>query len=502
MRFLLKTCSLGLGAVVLTGCGSTVAPAGSVSGVAAGHAASGSNLSAPGMPDQGQAAPSRPLTDDLGTSAHSQAVIGNGQGGAGVNSVHAAAAGLGPGVTATTIRVGFTIQQNNATVSSIASAYNVQLPNNQAAYQALVSYFNTHGGIAGRKLLPVYYNYDPTSGSADQIGQEACAAFTEDSSVFAALDTVTGSNAFNACMQSRGRLMLQYGVYFGAAPTWQKYPNEVAADGLPLEGAGALLAQHLASTGFFTKSTRIGAIVRSSYDLTRAYKNGFVPELSRSGLTVAETQFIRDPQSESDLSGYSADISAAVLKFRSSGIDRVVFFDLGSYAALVFSQGAQQQHYHPLYGFSTMNTIEGLEGSGSAAPQQQMVGSQGVSWEMNADGLTTTRTTSGRLCDGILKGAGITATDAGTEASYLKTCQTFFLFKAAADIAGHDLNRNTFIHAVEGLGSSFVSTDTWNGTTRFAANRHWGVAVFRPFAYNQNCSCFAVNGGVQPVGAA
>jgi ABC-type branched-subunit amino acid transport system substrate-binding protein len=296
--------------------------------------------------------------------------------------------------------------------------------------------------------------------------------------------------------------MLQYGVYFGVEATWRKYSNEVAADGLPLDDAAALLADHLVSAGFLSKATRLGAVVRSSYDLTQAYQRGFLPALAKFGLNVAQTEFVRDAQTESDISGYTADISSAVLKFRTSGINRVVFFDPGSYAATVFSQNAQQQQYHPLYGFSTLNTIEGLEGSSSAAPQQQMIGSLGVSWEMNADGLTRTRTSSGKLCDAILKAAGITATDAGTEASYLKTCQTFFLFKAAADAAGRDLTRDTFMQAVESLGSKYVSTDTWDGITRFDPNQHAGVSVYRPFVYSQNCSCFVVSGGIQPVASA
>jgi ABC-type branched-subunit amino acid transport system substrate-binding protein len=499
-----RVCALAVGAIALTACGSTVQTSGSVAGVNVGQPSENFNLGSAPSAGPGQSGLTAPTNTSGSTVKVGQPAPATttGQVIVGGTPTTAATTALGPGVDATSIHVGFTIQQNDSTVSSIASAYNVQLADNRGAYAALVNYFNAHGGVAGRKLVPVYYNYDPTSGNADQIGQAACSAFTEDSSVFAGIDTVNGSNAFNSCMQQRGRLMLQYGVYFGAEPTWQKYPNEVAADGLPLDDAGKLLADHLVGTGFLSKSTRVGVIVRSSYDMTRAYKNGFLPALSKVGLSVAQTQYVRDAQDDSDLSGYTADISSAVLKFRSSGVDRVVFFDLGSYAALVFSQNAQQQQYHPLYGFSTLNTIEGLEGSGSAAPQQQMVGSQGVSWEMNADGLTHTRTRSGKLCDAILKSGGITASDPGTEASYLKTCQTFFLFKAAADAAGRNLNRDTFIRAVEGLGSTFDSTNTWNGTTRFDANHHWGVSVYRPFVYSQKRSCFAVSGAVQPVGSA
>jgi ABC-type branched-subunit amino acid transport system substrate-binding protein len=497
-----RVAGLVVGAVVLTACGSTAQVRGLAAGNELGAAPAVANSAAANPATSGRFGSAQPQSAGPLGVASAMSLPAGGQVNAGGGPTANVGLSSAPGVDAKTIRVGFTIQQNNATVSSIASAYHVNLPDNRAAYQALVNYFNAHGGVDGRQLSPVYYTYDPTGGTADQIGQAACAAFTQDSSVFAGLDLVNGSNTLNACMQRHGRVMLQYGVYFGVEATWRKYSNEVAADGLPLDDAAALLADHLVSAGFLSKATRLGAVVRSSYDLTQAYQRGFLPALAKFGLNVAQTEFVRDAQTESDISGYTADISSAVLKFRTSGINRVVFFDPGSYAATVFSQNAQQQQYHPLYGFSTLNTIEGLEGSSSAAPQQQMIGSLGVSWEMNADGLTRTRTSSGKLCDAILKAAGITATDAGTEASYLKTCQTFFLFKAAADAAGRDLTRDTFMQAVESLGSKYVSTDTWDGITRFDPNQHAGVSVYRPFVYSQNCSCFVVSGGIQPVASA
>jgi len=489
-----------LGAALLSACGTTVPTAARTANSDAQLVPGGSNEVAPTQSSVGQPSGdggTGPSSTGSTGSAQTPVPTGDGSGVTMATGLH-----LGPGVDATTIRVGFTIQDNNATVSSLASAYNVQLANNRGAYEALVRYVNTHGGIGGRRLSPDYYTYDPTSGTADQIGQAACAAFTEDDKVFAAIDPVNGSGSFNTCMQQRGRVMMQYGLYFGSSKAWAKYPNVVAADGLPLDDGGRILAEHLAASGFLSKSTRLGAIVRSSDDLTQAYSHGFVPALAKYGLRVEQTQYIRDAQASSDISGYTADISSAVLKFSTTGIDRVVFFDTGSYAATVFTQTAEKQQYRPKYGFSSLNSIVGLQGSSSTAPQQQMVGAQGVSWETNADGLTKTRTPSAQQCLAILKEAGIVPSDAGTEGNYLKTCQTFFLFKTAAELAGPDLNRDSFLSAVERLGSTFRSTNTWDGLTHFGPGDHSGVSVFRPFVYREACSCFAVSGGNQQVGAA
>ena len=491
--------ALLVGLAVLTACGSTAHYSGSVAsndlGLPSGQASPGASSELGAAPG-GSSQATNP--NAVSSVVHSQAPNPTGQVNADGTPNTTTGLSLGPGVNATSISVGFTIQQNNAAVSSLASTYNVRLADNRAAYGALVSYVNAHGGVAGRKLLPVYFTYDPSSGNADVIGQAACAKFTQDQQVFAALDVFVPNNTFNTCMQKRGRVMMEYGLWFGSSSSWARYPNQVAADGLPFDIAGRILAEHLASTGFLSSSTHLGVLVRSSADLTEAYKRGFVPALAKLGLKVDQTVYMRDAQSESDISGYTSDISNAELKFATNNINRVVFFDTGSYSALVFSQTAQQQQYHPRYGFTSLNGIVSFKGSGSA---QQMVGAQGVSWETNADGLTKTPTRNAQRCLAILKAAGIDTSNTTTDASYLETCQTFFLFKAAGDAAGRNLNRDTFINAVENLGSTFESTNTWGGATSFGLQHHTGVSEFRPFVYDQSCSCFAVSGPAQPVGS-
>jgi len=494
MRSTRRVCATLAIAALLAACGSTV-QATSTSTVGEPGLSPGTSTGSAVQPEQGGTPVGSGTTTRPIGSAAPQPGIADVPGPGGL----ASGVRLGPGVDATTIRVGFTIQDNNATVSALASTYNVGLADNRGAYEALVRYVNAHGGVAGRKLSPVFHTYDPTDGTGDQIGQAACARFTEDAQVFAAVDAMFGSGAFNSCMQQRGRLMLQYGLFFGSSSAWRKYPNQVAAEGLPYDDAGRILADQLARTGFLSRTTRLGAVVRNSHEMTEAYQQGFVAALTRLGLKVEQTHFVRDSQSSSDISGYTSDISSAVLKFSSSGINRVVFFDPGSYAALVFTQTADKQQYRPRYGFTSLNAIVTLAGENGTAPREQMVGAEGVSWEIIADGLTKSRTPSARRCLAILREADIVPTDAATEGSYLKTCQAFFLFKTAADAAGRGLNRDTFIAAVERLGSSFESTNTWDGRTAFGPGDHSGASVFRPFAYREACSCFQVSGPAQKV---
>ena len=86
----------------------------------------------------------------------------------------------GSGVTAKTIKVGITYPD----VAAIKNLINVDPGNYPDAYNALIDQINAHGGLGGRKIVPVYAPVDPlgTAGAAT-----ACTQLTEDDKVFVAI---------------------------------------------------------------------------------------------------------------------------------------------------------------------------------------------------------------------------------------------------------------------------------------------------------------------------
>jgi Periplasmic binding protein len=90
------------------------------------------------------------------------------------------APGTGPGVTATTIKLGIAMVDFNCIKAFVTEAR----PKQQAAYQAFVDDINDHGGINGRKIVPVYKTVCPIGNTA---GLAACTAFADDSKVFAVI---------------------------------------------------------------------------------------------------------------------------------------------------------------------------------------------------------------------------------------------------------------------------------------------------------------------------
>jgi hypothetical protein len=93
---------------------------------------------------------------------------------------------LGTGVTATTIKVGISLVD----FSCIKQFVTALRENQDKIYGAFIKDVNDHGGIDGRKIIPVYHSFCPIGSSA---AVSLCTKFTEDDKVFAVLGTSSTS---------------------------------------------------------------------------------------------------------------------------------------------------------------------------------------------------------------------------------------------------------------------------------------------------------------------
>jgi ABC-type branched-subunit amino acid transport system substrate-binding protein len=98
------------------------------------------------------------------------------------SSVAPGDASLGQGVSADEIQVGVMMID----YSCIEQFVDAVEPDQQQAFQIFVDDINAKGGIAGRKLVPVYKSYCPIRTTTEL---SACTSLTDDSKVFAAIGT-------------------------------------------------------------------------------------------------------------------------------------------------------------------------------------------------------------------------------------------------------------------------------------------------------------------------
>jgi hypothetical protein len=497
-----------LAGALLAGCGSTAqltaGSRGGDDGLSIGSAPGSDNASSgPGAAPAGASTAAAGPTGgtQLNSSDGSTGATSGGSGGP-VGGVRRAA----PGVTSTTIRIGLAVAgSSTSTGSQVAQNYGIggfSAPPDHSVQDALVRYVNAHGGVNGRKLVPVYETYDPNDTSPyEQQSQRACTFFTQDNHVFAHIDVVSDATFFT-CMEQAGTVGVER---YDISPqrTVTPYRGIFFPGDLDPVGVASMLGSGLAAGGFLTRSSRIGVVQEDNPVYDQARSAGLEPALRAAGVAgISDLYRIPAMTQSADAASAVSAVNSAVLRFHTDGIDRILF--LSQYGALVdaiFMKDASQQHYYPKYGLSTEDGPVAL--TGGNAPADQLSGSVGVGWQPLLD---VNQPASGDLAPSIptcmraLHDGGVPApADNGQYFGELGYCETIFLFVAIASRAGADLDRNTYIAAGESLGRDFVDQLTIRGTSDFhGASVHDGVAAWHTFAYVDSCDCYRTRGQVQP----
>src|SRR5436305_395965 len=256
---------LATGAVLvalLTGCGTTVSGTTAAGDAANSGTTSSDALSAPSagaVPGStsagstasgvagGSASSGQPLIPGHTGSVGSPGAGGTGT--AGGTTGTGTAQKLGIGITPTTVTIGVVYTSGDDTANK-ALGNNLTTGDQQADGQAVIDDINAHGGVAGRKLKAVWYDYQETdSRPYTTIDSEACAKFTQDNHVFAvAGDGIT--DEFPACIMHAGSIMVASasGIIGPDQAYFEKYPyvfsvGYPAQDRMMAEEARSLIRQ-------------------------------------------------------------------------------------------------------------------------------------------------------------------------------------------------------------------------------------------------------------------
>jgi hypothetical protein len=209
-------------------------------------------------------------------------------------------------------------------------------------------------------------------------------------------------------------------------------------------------------------------------------------------------------QSNADAGSVAAGISSAVLRFRQDGVTHVLIVDERGLLTLLFAEQAQSQRFYPRYGFNSQNGPQALK-EGAAFPSQQMVGSRGMGWAPGVDMPAAQDTPTGpysndarRRCNALYKTKGVTFPDHNAEAASLDICTSFWFFRDVMNSVRGTITRDTFMDAVNRLGSTFEGAGTFG--LFFGPRQHDGVAVIRHFAYVAACDCMQYTSGFINIG--
>ena len=393
---------------------------------------------------------------------------------------------VGPGITATTIFIGVETDNQVGTADKAVGAAGAA-PSYQYGdvVNAVVNYANAHGGFAGRKLQPLFYDYNLTTDTNVQ-DQAACSFWTQDHKVFA----IPGaSDITRACAEKAGAISLVSGN--SVASTYKRFPHFIEPYGMRLDREASVTVNGLYPAGFF--SGKLGFVTWDDPNYKDAFKYGYLPALAAHHIKLWDSAFVGVANDPNGLSAMSAAMSNIVTKFSSEGIDHVIIQDghaglwAGGGLTLEFMDQAKSQRYFPRYGQNADN----LPGSKELPSDEQDKAiaildsdtspKDDAGWHPNAARVK---------CFKIEADAGYPVSDSNDndESLAASACDmVFFLQDVFNRLPTTNLTANAFVQRVAGLARTWPSSFVYG--TQFAPGLRDGSAEVRKAEYSASCQC-------------
>ena len=359
------------------------------------------------------------------------------------------------------------------------SAFGISTPAEQTKmYQAVIDNLNASGGVACRKLVPTYYNGNPT----DQSQLRQMCLDIAASGAFAVLDT--GAYAQYPLIDCYAQHKIPYfGAYLIARGLQKKYYPYLFDFNL-LDDVYRDAIFGLRDRGFWTAAKgfkKLGFIYRDcNLDVINAMKS----QLNQAGVPNSSivTYNVGCPTALASPS----DLQQAVLKFKQAGVNTVTTaYFLGDFAG--FTNAANQQNFKPRYGIAD-DAVLALSYGSMAPNAKNLDGAVAISPTRDGEERTagTVPSAGTRRCDAILKKAGLGPTYTLPNIAG-NACDNVWMFAAA--VANSGTIRPTTLAA--GLQASTVDFSYPQGPTDFSkAGTTTGGQFWRTVGFQVGCKCW------------
>ena len=310
------------------------------------------------------------------------------------------------------------------------------------AYDALFANLNAHGGINGRKVVPVLVAVNPTGTAA---AAAACTKLTEDTPVFVALSPLSPE-----CYLEHGIPTMNSTVTGtvtpGSAQNFSLTPPSTAYDPTQL----AVLAKQ----GIF-KGERVAVFGEQADEAEVKVVDS---ALAKDHVTVVQTAIDSAPTTDSAASAQQQQIIAQ--KFQSAGASEVVAVGTGSASWPTYEQ-QNQSTFNPPWVATSWSDLDGsLTGNKSADPTylKDVVAtsptpSASATWLEPAVQQCVRTIKKAYPGDAMASPVNQPASQASvtTYTAPINSCITFSLFVAIAKAAGKSLTTSSFTKAGYGL---------------------------------------------------
>ena len=392
--------------------------------------------------------------------------------------------------TSTTKPIVIGIHDDNTT--GAGEAYGVKgLPTSQMPWvNEVVDWINKNGGMGGRRLEVVAHVTENLNGSFDQQAQDACTDFTEDHHVVAVVGgaKIPTLNLVDCLAKHKTPLVWDY-HFMPDGPTLDRYGDYLYMPTMVrLERMGVWI-DAIADRGFL-KNTKIG-LVRYDEPLSKRLTDQVIkPRLAAHGLQLTDEAAFSPATSAASSGDISAQSNSTIVRFRSQGIDRVLFAPTAGVMPLLFLTSAQRQGYHPRFSFTSYD-IPAFQTENNAP---ELAGSEVFGWLPAGDVAQPQQpplNPTAKLCVTITHDATPPA-----NGSIRRFCDGLMFLKSVFD-HGAEPTPAGIRRVADSFGSSWESPWTFKATLGPA--RHDGASVGRVAAFDGGCSCFVYTGPDVPI---
>ncbi|HVE98320.1 MAG TPA: hypothetical protein VNA12_03990 [Mycobacteriales bacterium] len=491
----------------VTADGSVVAPDGTTIAGPGSGASGGSSVSAGGSTSTGGGSGAGFAGGSGGTGGSGG--VGSGGGSSGTTVRHA------PGVTAKEIFIGLSYATDTEEANR-AAGVNIDSGNPKANAEAIINDINKRGGVAGRKLVPVWHAFQATSAKTNATkDQEACSTYTEDNKVFAVMgDGYT--DTFRACMRKHGVLQLTAGqLYADERDEMRANPQLYNLIGASQDRWFNSLVPALVRQRYFDgwdfnlgapapgSKPVIAAIGFNSTMWTRPVPRTLLPALKRAGYDVRPENivYITSPQGYSDQGPAVAEVQNAVLRLRQNGVTHVLFLDTQGGLTFVFAAGARNQRYYPRYGVGSTSGLQGLFDAGNFTAKE-LTGAAGLGWAPSldlptAEGDTFATAATTRCLQVIKDGTGETYTSTNAASIALGQCDELNLLAYVVNRIPGSITFSSARQVMGTIGSSFPTASLPRMV--LGPGRQDGAELGWDMYWDTPCECVRYVGAARPI---
>lgn len=394
-------------------------------------------------------------------------------------------------------------------LEQLATAFgsNESLSNPEADAKAVIAYINSHGGLAGHPVTPVWAALDVTSTTAlDTQYQAACDTFTEDHHVAAVAAPTSVDDNFLTCMAKAGVPVISaWGIVTADAADFQQYPLLVVPNAPLAEQQASVLATSLVSRGWAkarwpaspTCATdtrpRVGIVFQGDTPGEHALLNDyFAPIFAKAGAPVTDTVFLDLSGSASDAIDQAAQqTESAELKFASDCVDHVIVEAPNPIVPMLFMNDASQQNYTPRYGWYSDNDIPAAQREVGKAGAQ-LHGSMGVGWQPYMDVPTSefdaTAKAPAAHCMAVLAAEGY------PNDPDVLTCDSLLILQPIYGTRSEPISVSRFVSGVDAVGATYAPATTYGAF--FSDAHRAGTSQYRDVAFNDACTCMQYSSGL------